>query len=303
LKRIRTQKVSYLDNFWDLYAKLPRETACYVPKFLAVLHIVNNPEAHGFTLPPVEEEIEVDKVIIDKQVHLKTVAEHLAVSYKTLKNMNPALRQNCTPKMPYAFKVPKNKGTVLLSKIDNIPVWHPPVPAYVMHRVRKGESLSVIALRYRTSVRAIMALNNLRSKHFVKAGWRLKIPTRTAYASLKNSSLPVYGSKAERPTKYVVRKGDSLWKIARRFGTTTKAIQSVNQLNHTHLQIGQVLKIPGALMAFSSMNAKSYKVLKGDSSYTIAQKHHMNLSEFLKLNQLTYRSTIYPGQILLVKAQ
>ncbi len=303
LRQIRTQKINYLDNFWDLYTKLPRETACYVPRFLAVLHIVNDPEAHGFILPPVEEEVEVDKIVIGKQVHLKTAAKHLGVSYEALKGLNPALRQNCTPSKPYAFKVPKDKGTVLLSKIDNIPVWHPPVPAYVTHRVRKGESLSVIALRYRASVRSIMALNNLRSKHFVKAGKRLKVPTRRTYASLNDSASPVYGSKAERPSKYVVRKGDSLWKIARRFGTTTKTIQSLNQLNHTHLQIRQVLKMPGAFAAISSIDTKSYKVLEGDSSYLIAKRYQMKLSEFLKLNHLTSRSTIYPGQTLLVKTE
>jgi len=69
LKCIQTQRISYLDDFWDLYEKLPRETAFYVPRFLAVLHILNNPEAHGFTLPAVEEEIQTEEVTID---NLKT---------------------------------------------------------------------------------------------------------------------------------------------------------------------------------------------------------------------------------------
>jgi len=51
LRVIKTQRVNYLDHFWDLYGKLPSETAFYVPKFLAVLHILNNPKAHGFILP------------------------------------------------------------------------------------------------------------------------------------------------------------------------------------------------------------------------------------------------------------
>jgi membrane-bound lytic murein transglycosylase D len=67
LKEISTQKINYMDNFWDLYEKLPSETAFYVPKFLAVLHIVNNPSAYGIELPPLEKEIEYDKVNINKQ--------------------------------------------------------------------------------------------------------------------------------------------------------------------------------------------------------------------------------------------
>ena len=302
LRCIRTQRISYLDNFWDLYEKLPRETAFYVPKFLAVLHILNDPEAHGFSLPPVEEEIETEDVTIDKQVHLKTVSKHLEVSYRLLKNLNPELRYNYTPNRAYVLKVPKGKGVVLLSKLDDIPVWHPPVSAYVKHRVIKGESLSVIARRYRTSVREIMAMNGLKSRHFIRAGWKLKIPTRR-YASSKRISLPAPGLKTiGKSAEYVVRKGDSLWRIANRFGTTTKAIQSVNKLNDTYLRIGQVLMIPQDLSVFMEIKTQRYIVLKGDTPYMIAQKHHMNLSEFLRINSLAPRSTIYPGQVLLVKA-
>jgi membrane-bound lytic murein transglycosylase D len=304
LKSIRTQRINYLDHFWDLYKKLPRETAFYVPKFMAVLHILNDPEAHGFILPPVHEEIRTEEVTIDKQVHLKTMAKYLGISYEALKDLNPALRRNATPNRPYAFKVPIGKGAVLLSNLGDIPVWRPPVPVYVWHRVRNGESLSVIARRYRTSVRAIMALNGLKSRHFIRAGRKLKIPTRRTYVPLRKASLPVPGSKVKgNLIEYVVRKGDSLWRIANRFGTTTKAIQSVNQLSSTHLWIGQVLMIPKGLTALKRMKTKTYTVLEGDSPYIIAQKHQMNLSEFLRLNHLTPRSTIFPGQVLLVKAE
>ncbi|MFP3928503.1 MAG: lytic transglycosylase domain-containing protein, partial [Desulfobacteraceae bacterium] len=68
LNRIKSQKIQYLDNFWDLYRELPRETAFYVPKFLAVLHILNDPEAHGFDLPPVHEPRPFDEVTISKRV-------------------------------------------------------------------------------------------------------------------------------------------------------------------------------------------------------------------------------------------
>jgi len=226
------------------------------------------------------------------------------MSYEVLRDLNPALRHNSTPPRPYTFKVPKGKGAMLLSKLDQIPVWRLPVPAYVIHRVRKGESLSIIARKYRTSVRGIMALNRLKNRHFIRAGWRLKIPTRRRFASLEKASSPVSALKVKGKTaEYVVQKGDSLWKIANRFGTTTKAIQSLNRLNNTQLRIGQVLIIPKALTILNGMKTKPYTVIKGDSPYLIAQKHQMNLSQFLRLNHLTPRSTIFPGQVLLVKAE
>ncbi len=304
LNRIRSQRINYLDNFWDLYERLPWETAFYVPKFLAVLHIVNNPEKHGFTLPPVEEPVETETVTIDKQVHLKTMAKYLGISYEILKDLNPELRRNSTPNKPYDFKVPEGNGEVLLSKLGDIPVWRPPVRTYVRHKVRRGESLSVIARRYRTSVRAIVAMNGLKSSRYIKAGWTLKIPAGRAYASIRKTSPAVPAPRIKgKFLEYVVRKGDSLWTIANRFGTTTKTIQSLNQLNNTHLKIGQVLVISKDLTATEKIDTKKYKVLKGDSPYIIAQKHQMNLSEFLRLNSLTPRSTIFPGQTLLVKAE
>jgi len=304
LNRIRSQSINYLDNFWDLYQRLPWETAFYVPKFLAVLHIVNDPEAHGFTLPPVDKPVETETVTIDKQIHLKTMAKHLGISYEVLKDLNPELRRNSTPKTPYAFKVPKGNGEVLLSKLGDIPVWIPPARTYERHKVRRGETLSVIARRYRTSVRAIVAMNRLKSSRYIKAGWTLKIPAGRSYASIKKTPVSVPAARRKgKFLEYVVGKGDSLWKIANRFGTTTKAIQSLNQLNNTHLKIGQVLVIAKDLTAFEKIDTKKYKVLKGDSPYIIAQKHQMNLSEFLRLNRLTPRSTIFPGQILLVKAE
>jgi membrane-bound lytic murein transglycosylase D len=303
LKCIQTQKISYLDNFWDLYQKLPVETAFYVPKFLAVLHILNDPEAHGFILPPLDEEIETEDVAINKQVHLKTISRYLDVPYETLKDLNPSLRHYYTPNRAYILRVPQGKKVTLLSKLDDIPTWHPPVSAYVRHRVRKGESLSVIAQKYRTSVRAIMYLNRLRSSHFIRAGWTLKIPVKRRYASLKRIPSPNSGLNAsQKVMAYVVRKGDSLWKIANRFGTTTKAIQSVNKLNTTPLSIGQELMIPQDQKSFMKIETRSYTVSKGDSPHEIARKYHMKLSDFLRINNLSPRSTIYPGQVLLIKA-
>jgi len=244
LKVIRKQKIRYLDNFWDLFDRLPYETASYVPRFIAILHIINDPEKYGFTLPPVDKEIEVEEVTIDKQVHLRKIAENIGISYKELQDLNPELRKNVTPPEPYPLKVPKGKVETLLAKLNNIPIWVPPVPPYVVHRVRRGESLSVIASSYKTSVRAIMAMNGLKNRNYIRQGWRLKIPTnrRTSYHKIHSPILTT--GLSENLLEYVVKKGDSLWKIANEFRTTTKTIQFLNQLKTTKLTIGQILLIP-----------------------------------------------------------
>jgi len=303
LNRIKSQRINYLDNFWDLYERLPRETAFYVPKFLAVLHILSDPEAHGFTLPPVDEELRAEKVEINKQVHLKTIAGRLDIDYGLLKELNPELRHHLTPSEPYVLKVPPGKGEVLLAKLDDIPVWRPPVPAYVVHRVRYGESLSVIASKYGTSVRAIMHMNGLRRRDYLKVGWKLRIPVnKTRFTHLARPPVQTSQLKGEI-IEYTVQKGDSLWLIARRFGTTTKMIRSLNQLNTSVLRVGQVLKISPGRMVMKLEGNQTHLVRKGDSPYLIAKKYEMDLSKFLEMNNLTPRSTIFPGEIVTIKAE
>jgi membrane-bound lytic murein transglycosylase D len=302
LKRIRTQRVNYLDNFWDLYTKLPRETAFYVPKFMAVLHIIHDPEAHGFSLPPLDKPIQVERVPINKQVHLRTIATRLDIDYKTMKELNAELRHYLTPNRPYQLKVPSGHAERLIAELDQIPVYRPPTPKYVYHRVRPGESLSVIANRYRTSVRAIMDLNNLKRRNYVRVGWKLKIPTKAGAASGPKKTASPARQPRKKVSLYVVRKGDSLWKIANRYGTTTKAIRSFNRLQSSTLQIGQTLRIPVQQASYRPEQTKAYRVRKGDSPYLIAKRHQMNLAEFLKINCLTPRSTIFPGQSVIVRA-
>jgi membrane-bound lytic murein transglycosylase D len=209
-----------------------------------------------------------------------------------------------TPKIPYALKVPVGKGEILLAELKNIPVWRPPVPPYIVHRVRYGESLSVIAERYKTSVRSIMAMNGLRRRDFVRVGWRLKIPTKKGYTSRAKKPPVYYASRPKGESiKYVVKKGDSLWTIANHYKTTTEAIRSLNRLHRSNLRIGQVLMISPGITISQPNDTKSYMVRSGDSPYIIARKYRMNLAQFLRINNLTPRSTIFPGQKLIVKAE
>jgi len=180
LRVIRQQKINYLDNFWDLYARLPRETARYYPRFLAVLAIMKDPAKYGFTLDVEQEKpLPYEVVSIEKPVHLKKVSEKIDCSYDDLMDLNPELRQAATPNTAYDLKVPIGMRDVLLANMDTLPHWTPPQPQYVVHRVKRGETLSTIASRYRSSVQRIMEANNLRSAKMIRVGQKLRIPTRS----------------------------------------------------------------------------------------------------------------------------
>lgn len=177
---IREQKINYLDNFWDLYERLPRETARYYPRFLAVLHILKDPAQYGFNLDEPEKPIESEIVNIAKPMSLKTVAERIGVDLEELTARNPELRREATPPTEYSLRVPPETKERLLASLDTIPRWSPPRPEYVVHRVRRGETLSLIALRYRTSIQRIMKANRMSRGDYLRVGQRLRIPLRSA---------------------------------------------------------------------------------------------------------------------------
>jgi membrane-bound lytic murein transglycosylase D len=300
LRVIRSQNINYLDNFWDLYERLPFETARYVPRFLATLHIINNSEKYGLDAVTLESPLEYEIVEVNRQAQLTDIAAKINVPSQELKEMNPELRYNILPPETYALKVPPERANLLLAAIDTIPISYPPRPAYVVHRVRKGETLSGIAHRYGTSVSRIMQANNMRKSNFIVAGKKLKIPQKgTIIARAERPATVFTGSTFV----YHVRSGDSLWNLAKRYGTTTKKIQELNGLTSTNLYIEQKLIIPETRseppVTGSAQN--QYLVRRGDSPYKIASRHNMPLGHFLRINGLTPRSKIYPGQVLLVE--
>ncbi|MCG8614571.1 MAG: LysM peptidoglycan-binding domain-containing protein [Desulfobacterales bacterium] len=301
LKTIRRQKINYLDNFWDLYQSLPRETARYVPRFLATVHIINNLEKYGIKASSPDAPIAYKSFDIKKQVRLKDIAREINTSEKLLKTLNPELRHALLPPETYSLKVPEANAELFLAKLDKIKSTYTPPPMYVYHRVRRGDTLSGIAKRYRTSVRAIKNCNNIRS-HRIIAGKVLKIPSKNYTA---NSAVAKRTPAAKIPPgktiTYKVRRGDNLWLIAKRFSTTTKQIKSQNKLSGTTLHIGQKLTISSGSRASASKGTSTYRVKSGDSPFLIAKRHNMTLNRLLALNQLSKRSKIYPGQKLLVE--
>ena len=299
LRVIRSQNVNYLDNFWDLYERLPRETARYVPRFLATLHILNNPESYGLDMVSVDPPMQYETVTVNNQVHLRNVAKSIGVDEKLLKDLNPELRYRILPGDNYRLKIPPGSSDLLLAKIDQIPVSHPPQRAYVYHRVRNGQTLSIIARKYRTSVRSIMRANNLRRSNYIVAGKRLKIPQR---GYMQSRPRTVQKPRNGQAVNHIVRKGDSLFTIAKRYGTTTKKIQELNNLTTTTLHIRQILIIsPGKSEPPVVNGLATYEVRRGDSPFLIARRHQMPLDRLLYLNQLYPGSKIYPGQKLYIE--
>jgi len=299
LRVIREQNVQYLDNFWDLYERLPRETARYVPRFFATLHMVNHPEKYGLDKVSPDPPLSYETATIRKQVHLRDVARKIGVELSDLKALNPELRYQVVPPGSYPLRVPSGKQETLIAAVDALSEAAPPRPAFIKHRIRRGETLSTIARRYHVSMERIAAANGIHRKSRIIAGHTLNIP---------QSGVSVYrpataGPLSETTTvAHVVRRGESLWRLAKVYDTTISAIRDFNGLSGTRLTTGQVLKIPARSQATSPAGTlRTYTVRKGDSPYRIATRFNMSLEQFLSVNRLTPKSRIYPDQTVYVQ--
>ncbi|GAB6143656.1 LysM peptidoglycan-binding domain-containing protein [Desulfocicer niacini] len=303
LRTIRKQKTNYLDNFWDLYEKLPRETARYVPRFLATLHIINDLEKYDIDPGEIENPIPYEVFSVKKQVRLKDIAAAMDIPFERLKHLNPELRYALLPDETYDLRIPLTNADQFLVKFNTIKQSRTSAgpEKYVYHRIKRGETLSCIAKNYGTSIKILAKSNKISTRAVLKIGHVLKIPAGSV------STISRVAGKSPKSTRktihYTVKSGDNLWIIANTYGTTTKNIQMANHLRSTKLHIGQKLTIPGVTVTARNKKKKTaaYRVQSGDNPFTIAQKYNMTLQRLLSLNHLTSKSRIYPGQKLLVE--
>lgn len=150
------------------------------------------------------------------------------------------------------------------------------------HVVSKGETLGSIATGYGLTVKEIANANNLKNANNVRVGQKLIIPGT-------NSA----------PTEYIVRKGDTLGKIANRYGLSVNQIAEANHLrNKKIVRIGQKLVIPA-----NPPKEIRYKVKKGDTLKIIAQQHAVAVSQIVTANKLTNRDLLSVGQELIIPSK
>jgi membrane-bound lytic murein transglycosylase D len=257
LKVISGQHINYLDHFWDLYRRLPNETARYVPRFLATIHIVRDPQKYGMTLktnPPSEALYPYGVVRTNRSISLADIAARLQISEDVLNILNAELRLKATPDREYDLKVPLGDEGVLAAVLDEIPTWEPS-PAedprrirYARHKVAKGQTFASIARMYGTSVGAIRDVNRLSHKAAIKRGQVLLIPVSPGKANSSPAVKTAQGNAkaaagGKKPKQYLVKKGDTLFSISQRFGISVDELKRINKLSGSTLKAGVTIRV------------------------------------------------------------
>jgi len=306
-------------DFWHL--RLPRETRTYVPRLLAVAAVVREPARHGVRLVPIPDEPHLAVVPTGGQIDLALAARLADMALEDLYRYNPGLNRWATdPRGPHRLVLPRDRAAAFEARLAEIPP-HARV-RWTRHRVRRGETLGHIARRYRVTVADIRRVNRIRG-HLIRAGQSLLIPVasqgRAAYslsADARRARLRAT-PRGDRKVVHRVRRGDTLWDIARAYGVPVRRLARWNGLAlRDPLRPGDTLVVwlrdgrarahaarpvsAAAVLPEETRRTIHYVVRRGDSLSRIARRFRVSVRDLVRWNGLRLSDYLRPGQRLKV---
>ena len=252
-------------DFWEIYPYLPRETRGYVPSFFAALYAMRYYKEHNLTPEHIPMPPHTDTIKVNKMLHFEQIAHYTGASIEELRTHNPQYLHDIIPgtekeyilQLPYQFtgafidhedEIYAYKDSVYFSPAALKQIQQSAEPSKIIHRVKRGETLSHIALRYGVSVRNIQRWNGIGTR--IREGQRLAIYTKGngPATSSSSSSGKVNTSVSNGYVMYTVRSGDNLWNIAKKFsGVSVNDLQRLNGLSkNSKIYPGKKLKIKKA---------------------------------------------------------
>ena len=242
----RNEKLGLPTDYWNL--PLPAETQAYVPKLLALSQVVLAPEAYGVNLSPIANEPYFQVVEISQRMDLSKVAAVANIDEDELFQLNPALKQRTTLDGPQHLLVPSSKAQLLTSTLSTMKpeellamrpkkqVFDEVETARVAgrtrsYKVRSGDNLTLIAKANKVDVHDLQRWNKLNGQA-LKVGQTLVMQDTRKVA-------------AKKPVQYKVKKGDSLYMVAKRFNVEMQHLKRWNPRTGQALKPGQMLVVSG----------------------------------------------------------
>lgn len=301
----RNQALGKKTDFWSL--KLPKETSAYVPKLMAVSHMVKYSEQYDISLSPIDNQPYLAIVDVNSQIDLSLAAKLADISSDDMYMLNPGFNRWATaPDGPHQLVVPLEKSAQFKQALADLPKSQR--VQWARHKIKSGESLGVIARHYKTSIGVIKEANNLHG-NTIRAGQHLLIPVASGkqqdYAlteSQRMAALTSAPKKTDKKTVHTVSNGDTWWDIARKHGINVNTLAKWNgKAPGDILRPGQQLVIWTQQADTSKMGKVKtvyYTIRNGDSLWSIARKFNVSVPEVREWNELTERTLIQPGQNL-----
>lgn len=321
---LRSQRAKKRTDFWNL--KLPLETRGYVPRLLAVATIIDQPERYGLSLRSLPNSPYLERVPVDGQIDLAFAAYLAEINIEDMYRYNPAFNRWATdPEGPHYLLLPVDTVEVFKQRIAQFPMekrlrWE-------NRRLVEGETLGSIARAYGTTVDVLERVNNVKANK-VRAGRDIVIPL-SIHTLEETALVPILATLPEKPveesppvpekTTYVVRRGDTLYAIARKYEVDVKDLAEWNSMKSLHAPLVQGRKLvvwsqppePEPEPAIIPMMVSSplagppeesvlrqinYVVRRGDTLARVSKRFKVTIEEILSWNRLPKNKRLRPGQ-------
>ncbi len=242
-------------SYWDIRKILPKETGNYVAQYLAAATIAMNPQAYGFRFDTLklEPEYKYDTYILKEPVSIKALNDCAgALNNDCIRELNPELVRAITPidRTEYVLKIPVGSKQDFITKYSGLTLADK--QPWVTHTVKKKETLASIVSKYKVSKLDLCALNPIDKNDckFTK-GDELRIPIDFDTYNSINSNIAISNEEEEEKNfaksdvLHTVKKGETLFSIARRYGLTIEEIRNFNNLNKDNesVYVGQKIAI------------------------------------------------------------
>ena len=306
-------------RFWDL--RLPEETRAYVPKLLAMKRLVADPSAYGLEFSPIPNTAYFTRVDIAQQIDLRLAADLAGLTAEELFELNPAYHRWATPpEGPHSLLLPIDSADLfkqnvsLLTSDELMRVTH-----YV---VQPGDTLAELASRFRTNVMTIRMLNGL-GNGGLAPGTDLRVPSGTTQLPEKvlRAAAQIDGPQQRqrrgggRPQIHVVRRGESLWSIARRHNIDHRKLMRLNgKTSRDMLRPGERLIVSTSAGGDRRSDRRSsrdddgltnsiitHTVRAGDTLSTLARRYGVSVTQIASWNDISAKRVLRIGQRLKIR--
>jgi membrane-bound lytic murein transglycosylase D len=317
----RNQDAGLPTDFWSL--RLPAETMSYVPRFIAVAQVINNPEKYGVSIRPILNQPHFREVATQGQIDLAKAAQLAGMTMDQLYQLNPAYNHWATdPDGPRRLLVPALTPTDFDAQLAALPA--PERVQIQRYAVRKGDTLFRVAKRFDVSPAELKSMNRLGSNKLHR-GMVLVVAKASAESAAYSLSQEQRLAKLEsvsvtgKDRHHVkVHRGDTIYTVARHNGVNAKDLARWNGISlHDHLHAGQSLSVlvdkadagssgsatrrvarNGATAASDDQLKRiNYEVRKGDTLAKIATRYRVSVHQIKSWNG---RHNIKPGQGLVL---
>ncbi|MGZ4981353.1 MAG: LysM peptidoglycan-binding domain-containing protein [Methylobacter sp.] len=327
----KNEDLNLATDYWSL--DLPKETADYVPRLLAIAKIFANADKYNIELQPIPNKPYCELVDAKSQLDLNKAAELANTPLNEFLKLNPGFNHSSTaPQGPHHLLIPVAKAQLFKQNLAQLPydqrvdmkrhhaetmetmaqIRHDEIQTIPsQHKVKAGESLASIADKNNTTPQSIRQANHLASNS-IHSGMVLKMPAPQKTVSAQLNAKTVNNNPGSAQI-YVVKQGDTFWNIAQKFSVGVSDIANWNKITpKSALVLGQKLTIKAANQQAVAVASKavvpssagirsiSYTVKQGDSLAQISRKFNVSIADLRKWNPLAINSSLTPGKKLKV---